>query len=153
MLVHEPSAEAQSDSLDHENRLKSDFIRRVRSALDEGEVDEVYNLVEPLHPADIADLFELVDADERAALAHAISDLMGGEVFAEMNDHVREALVDELPAEDIADIAENMDTDDAVALIEDLDAEDRQAVLAEMEPEDRAAIDRRCPIRRKPLGV
>lgn len=140
MLVHEHPADTQSDSLDHENRLKSDFIRRVQSALDEGEVDEVYNLVEPLHPADIADLFELVDADERAPLAHAISDLMGGEVFAEMNDHVREALVDELPAEDIADIAENMDTDDAVALIEDLDAEDRQAVLAEMEPEDRAAI-------------
>lgn len=141
VLVHAPPADPQSDSLDGDNRLKSDFIRRVQAALDAGEVDEVYNLVEPLHPADIADLFELLDADERAPLVHAISDLMGGEVFAEMNDHVREALVDELPAQDIADIAETMDTDDAVALIEDLDAEDRQAVLAEMEPEDRAAIE------------
>lgn len=141
VLTHERSAEPQHDSLDKENRLKSDFIRRVTSALDEGEVDEVYNLVEPLHPADIADLFELVDADQRAGLAHAISDLMGGEVFAELNDHVREALVDELPAQDIAEIAEAMDTDDAVALIEDLDIEDQQAVLAEMEPEDRAAIE------------
>ena len=141
VLLHERPADTQNDSLDDENRLKSDFIRRVRTALEAGEVDEVYNLVEPLHPADIADLFEMVDADERVALASAISDLMGGEVFAELNDHVREALVDELAAEDIADIAEAMDTDDAVALIEDLDAEDRQAVLAEMEPEDRAAIE------------
>jgi magnesium transporter len=58
-----------------------------------------------------------------------------------MNDHVREALVEHLPAEDIADIAEGMETDDAVAFLEDLEPEEQQAVLAEMEPEDRAAIE------------
>ena len=130
-----------SESLDEENRLKPEFVRRVRDALDQGETDAVYDLVEPLHPADIADLFELLDADERAPLAKAISDLMGGEVIAELNDHVRELLVESLPAETVADIAEQLDTDDAVAMLEDLDEHDQQAVLAEMEPEDRAAIE------------
>jgi magnesium transporter len=130
-----------SDSLDEENRLKPEFIRKVRDALDQGESDAVYDLVEPLHPADIADLFELLDADERAPLAKAISDLMGGEVIAELNDHVRELLVESLPAETVADIAEQLDTDDAVAMIEDLDEDDQQAVLAEMDAEDRAAIE------------
>lgn len=129
------------DSLDEENVLKKDFVRRVREALDAGETDQVYELVEPLRPADIADLFELLDVDERPALAKAISDLMGSEVFAELNDHVRELLVESLPAGEIADIAELLDTDDAVAMLEDLDEEDQQAVLAEMEPEDRAAIE------------
>ena len=136
---HEPAPE--SESLDEDNHLKRAFIRRVREALDAGEVDRVYDLVEPLHPADIADLFEMLDADERAPLAKAISDLMGGEVFAELNDHVREALVEDLPAQDIADIAEQLETDDAVAMIEDLDEDDQQAVLAELDPEDRAAIE------------
>jgi magnesium transporter len=86
-------------------------------------------------------LFELLDVDDRPALAKAISDLMGSEVFAELNDHVRELLVESLPAGEIADIAELLDTDDAVAMLEDLDEEDQQAVLAEMEPEDRAAIE------------
>ncbi len=129
------------DSLDEENTLKKDFVRRVRDALDAGENDEVYALVEPLHPADIADLFELLEADERPLLAKAITDLMGSEVFAELNDHVRELLVEALPAGEVADIAEQLDTDDAVAMLEDLDEEDQQAVLAEMEPEDRAAIE------------
>ncbi|MEY4951678.1 MAG: magnesium transporter [Pseudomonadota bacterium] len=129
------------DSLDEENVLKKDFVRRVREALEAGETDQVYELVEPLRPADVADLFELLDADERPALAKAISDLMGSEVFAELNDHVRELLVESLPAGEIADIAELLDTDDAVAMLEDLDEEDQQAVLAEMEPEDRAAIE------------
>jgi magnesium transporter len=62
-------------------------------------------------------------------------------VFAELNDHVRELLVESLPAGEVADIAEQLDTDDAVAMLEDLDEHDQQAVLAEMEPEDRAAIE------------
>ncbi len=130
-----------TESLDEENTLKPEFVRRVRDALDDGETDRVYALVEGLHPADVADLFELLDADERPAFAAAISDLMGSEVFAELNDHVRELLIESLPAGMVADIAEQLDTDDAVAMLEDLDREDQQAVLAEMEPEDRAAIE------------
>jgi magnesium transporter len=138
-----PAAEPvrENDSLDEENTLKKDFVRRVRDALEAGENDTVYDLVEPLHPADVADLFELLDADDRPALAKAISDLMGSEVIAELNDHVRELLVESLPAETVADIAEQLETDDAVAMLEDLDEDDQQAVLAEMEPEDRAAIE------------
>ncbi|MFN5084109.1 MAG: magnesium transporter [Novosphingobium sp.] len=138
-----PAAEParESDSLDAENTLKPEFVRRVRDALEAGENDAVYSLVEGLHPADIADLFELLDSDERPALALAISDLMGSEVYAELNDYVREDIVEQLPAEAVADIAEQLDTDDAVAMLEDLDEEDQQAVLAEMEPEDRAAIE------------
>ncbi|MBK6800796.1 MAG: magnesium transporter [Novosphingobium sp.] len=133
-------AARESESLDEENTLKKHFVRRVSEALEAGENEQVYALVEPLHPADIADLFELLDVNERPALARAINDLMGSEVFAELNDHVRELLVESLPAEAIADIAEQLDTDDAVAMLEDLDEDDQQAVLAEMEPEDRAAI-------------
>jgi magnesium transporter len=139
----EPAAEEarEHESHDEENRLKSDFVRKVREALEAGETDEVYALVEPLHPADIADLFELVERDERLDLARAINDLMSSEVFAELNDHVRELLLEELPAETVADIADQLETDDAVAMLEDLDEDDQRAVLAEMEPEGRAAIE------------
>ena len=129
------------DELDAENIFKPEFIRRVRDALEADERDAVYDLVEPLHPADIADLFELLSADERPALARAISDQMSVEVIAELNDYVRELLVETLPAGTIAEIAEQLETDDAVAMIEDLDEADQLAVLAELDPEDRAAIE------------
>lgn len=135
-----PEAEPESESLDEDNRLKAEYVRAVKDALDEEDFDRVYDLVEPLHAADIADLFELVDADERPQLASSIRDLMGVEVIAELNDWVREQLVEALPAEVVAEIAGELDTDDAVAMLEDLDEEDQRAVLAEMEPEDRAAI-------------
>ncbi|MCJ2183140.1 magnesium transporter [Novosphingobium sp. 1949] len=134
-------SEGETESLDEENILKADFVRAVKDALWDEDFDRVYELVEPLHPADIADLFELVDADQRLVLARSIRDLMGVEVIAELNDWVRELLVEALPPEVVAEIAGELDTDDAVAMLEDLDEEDQQAVLAEMEPEDRAAIE------------
>jgi len=136
-----PEGMPESETLDEDNRLKPEFVRNVKEALDDEDSDRVYDLVEPLHPADIADLFELVDERERLTLARSIRDLMGVEVIAEMNDWVREALMEALPADVVAEIAGGLDTDDAVAMLEDLDEADQQAVLAEMEPEDRAAIE------------
>ncbi len=139
--AEQSASDAAIQSLDEDNRLTAEFVRRVRQALDAGEVEAVYNLVEPLHPADIADLFELTDSDDRPALAAAISDLMGADVLSELNDYVRDDIIEELPPEQVADFAAQLETDDAVAIIEDLDAEDQLAVLAEMDPEDRAAIE------------
>jgi magnesium transporter len=58
-----------------------------------------------------------------------------------MNDHVRDGLLDQLDAGQLADIAGDLDTDDAVAIIEDLEADEQAAVLREMEPDERAAIE------------
>jgi magnesium transporter len=139
----EPALEPtpENEHHDEDNRLKPEFMRSVRDALHDEDFERVYNLVEPLHPADIADLLELIDEDDRLDLARAISDLMGVEVIAELNDWVRETLIEGLPANVVAEIAEQLDTDDAVAMIEDLDRADQQAVLAELDPEDRAAIE------------
>jgi len=136
-LPNPPAAEEEEgEQFDKENRLKSEFVRSVSEALEEGDETRVYELVEPLHPADIADLFELLHRDERAPLAAAITDLMSGDVIAELNDYVREDMVEALSPETVAEIAEQLE-----AMIEDLDEEDQQAVLAEMDPEDRAAIE------------
>ena len=127
--------------LDEDDRLKPEFVDAVLEAVENGDTEEAHRLVEPLHPADIADLFELTPEDRRAPLAAAVADLLDGDVFAEMNDYVREQLIDALDARQVADIASELDTDDAVAIIEDMDAEDQREVLRAMEPDDRAAIE------------
>jgi magnesium transporter len=126
---------------DEENRLKPEFVDSVIEALDRDEGGRAYELVEPLHPADIADLFELLERDQRRRLASAITDLLTGDVIAELNDYVREDMLEALAPGAVADIAEQLDTDDAVQLIEDLEPEDQRAILAEMDAEDRAAIE------------
>lgn len=133
-----PAAESQ---LDEDDRLKPEFVSAVLEAVDEGDSEAAHALVAPLHPADIADLIELVPAERRADLVTAIPDLIDGDVLAEMNDWVREALVDALEPHQVADLAAELDTDDAVAIIEDMDVEDQREVLRALDPDDRAAIE------------
>lgn len=136
-----PDDRIDDERHDEENRLKPEYVRAVREALSTPDHARVYDLVEPLHPADIADLLELFEADERPALSAAITDLMSSDVVAELNDFVREDMMEALEPEAVATIVEQLETDDAVQLIEDLDEDDQQAILAEVEAQDRAAIE------------
>jgi magnesium transporter len=127
--------------MDEETRLRPEFVSKVLDAVDEGDDETARKLVKPLHPADVADLIELAAHDEREGLVKALAGIISPDVLAEMNDYVREGLLDEMEPEQVADIAGQLETDDAVALIEDLDRDDQQAVLRAMEPDDRAAVE------------
>src|SRR6476620_2763946 len=130
-----------SSAIDEEDRLRPAFVDKVLDAVAAGDDETARHLVEPLHPADVADLIELAARDERDGLVKALAGIVSPDVLAEMNDFVREDLLDELEPQHVADIAGQLDTDDAVALIEDLDRDEQQAVLERMEPDDRAAVE------------
>ncbi|MFL6729506.1 MAG: magnesium transporter [Sphingomicrobium sp.] len=132
---------AHDSAIDEEDRLRPGFVERVLDAVADGDDETARKLVEPLHPADVADLIEVAARDEREGLVKALAGLVDADVLAEMNDYVREGLLDEMEPQQVADIAGQLDTDDAVALIEDLDRDERQAVLEKMEPDDRAAVE------------
>ena len=139
--VETPAPAGIGTDLDEDDRLKREFVDAVVDRLDADDGEGARELVGRLHPADIADLFELVDRDRRSALAAAVSELLDGEVLSEMNDFVREALVGELDNIQVADLAGNLDTDEAVAIIEDMEIGDQREVLRALDPEDRAAIE------------
>src|SRR5437868_7077366 len=136
-----PAPALHHQRLDEDDRLKPEFVREVMERVDAGDSAAARAMVEPLHPADIADLFELVDSEDRRLLAGALAEMLDGDVLAEMNDHVREELIDALDPRQVADIAGEMETDDAVAMIEDLEEDEQRAVLRELDPDDRAAIE------------
>lgn len=137
-----PEAPApEQDELDEDDRLRPEFVDAVLDAARDGDDEAARALVEPLHPADIADLFELTPHEDRGILAKALKDLLDADVFAEMNDYVREDLIDALTPTEVADLASELDTDDAVAIIEDMEEADQRAVLRALDPDDRAAIE------------
>ena len=145
MSESEPIAAASppdsATPIDEEDRLRPQFVDEVLDAVEAGDEARARELVEPLHPADVADLIELAARDEREGLVKALAEIVDAEVLAEMNDYVREGLLDALEPHQVADLAGQMETDDAVAILEDLEADEQQAVLRAMEPDDRAAIE------------
>ncbi|HEX8192777.1 MAG TPA: magnesium transporter [Allosphingosinicella sp.] len=134
-------ANAAENRLDEDDRLKPEFIQMVLDLVEIGDIDGARAVLEPLHPADVADLFELVDHHQRVALAAALADFLDADVLAEMNDWVREEIVDTLEPSEVAEIAGEMETDDAVAMIEDMEEDEQRAVLRQLDPDDRAAIE------------
>lgn len=127
--------------LDEDDRLRPEFVNEVMERVEAGDAAAARLMVESLHPADVADLFELLDSDDRRKLAAALTDLLDADVLAEMNEHVREELVEALDPRQVADLAGEMETDDAVAMIEDLEEDEQRAILRELDPDDRAAIE------------
>ena len=130
-----------AEYLDEDNHIEPEYFSSILDALETRQDEEVYRLVQPFHAADIADLFEQVESDNRAPLADALSDLVSADVLAEMNEHVREDVIELIQTSQLADLTGQMESDDAVAIIEDLELADQAAVLAQLDPEDRAAIE------------
>ena len=139
--LHEPEVVVRDRIHDEEDRLRPDFVERVLDAVEAGDHDTARKLVEPLHPADVADLIELAARDEREGLVAALADIVDADVYAELNEYVREDVIEEMEPQQVADLAAQLDTDDAVALIEDLEQDEQLAVLRAMEPDDRAAVE------------
>jgi len=139
--AREADPTANQRAMDAEDRLRPEFVDKVLDAVAAGDDGTARKLVEPLHPADVADLIELAARDEREGLVKALAGIVDAEVLAEMNEHVREALIEALGPEQVADLAGQMETDDAVAILEDLEEDEQRAVLEAMEPDDRAAIE------------
>ena len=141
VVVSPEEAAVAEPSHDDDNILTHDFVAAVVERVNEEDEEGARVLVRPLHPADIADLFELVPGDVREPLASALAELLDGDVLAEMNDWVRDAVLGALDPNQVAALATELDTDDAVAIIEDMDEDDRRAVLRALDPDDRAAIE------------
>ena len=80
--LEEGAPRDEGEQLDEENRLKEEFVDSVVAALEQRNEGRAYELVEPLHPADIADLLELLEPHQRHRLAAAITDLLTASVSA-----------------------------------------------------------------------
>ena len=78
-----PADTTDAAVMDDEDRLRPDFVGRVLDAVDSGDAETARTLVEPLHPADVADLIELARADEREGLVAALAELVDADVLAE----------------------------------------------------------------------
>jgi len=122
--------------------LNASFVRHVIEALDAGEVDRVQQLTMPLHAADFADLLGLIGPQERRALIRVIGSELDPDVLTELDQDVRDGVLQMLDPELIARAVQTMDSDDAVEVIEDLTGELRQDVLRHVPLGDRAAVER-----------
>ncbi|MBO6542528.1 MAG: magnesium transporter [Alphaproteobacteria bacterium] len=111
-------------------------------ALDRGDATIVCELVAPLRPADQAELLELVRPDELRLLVQMLGNDLDPEVLSELEEAVRDDVIELMAPKDIAAAIQEMDSDDAVYVLEDMDEDEQREVLDQMEPHEREVIER-----------
>jgi len=139
--------ETQPDDAGEENPgldlygLTPGLIDAIEHALDDSDLDRVEALVVPLHAADMADLLEMVAADERRLIVEVLRPELDPDILAELEETVRDEIVELLSTDELATAVAKLDTDDAMYLIEDLDEKEQRELLAAVPTEDRAALE------------
>lgn len=118
------------DALTSKTDLELRNLDELREAITFQERALILTLLEGEHHADIADKFEQLTTDERKIVIELSPEVLSPAVLAELEDEVLEDILPLLPAEQISDAVQALDSDDAVQLFEELDKDQRAEVLA-----------------------
>ena len=121
--------------------LDDSLRAQLRRAVSAEDVDAIDALMEPLHPADIADILEQISSGERAALLALWSRGIDGEVLSELDWSIREDILPLLPSDVLADAVHELGSADVVDLVEDLEEDQQGAILGALDDADRVAVE------------
>ncbi|MFD1158388.1 magnesium transporter [Roseovarius aestuarii] len=120
--------------------LNPQAVARIIQAVDLGDQQLLWDEMEPLHAADIADLLEQISAFDRRRLVELYGEEFDGDLLTELDDSIREEVIGILHPEVLAEAVRELDSDDVVDLVEDLEDEQQNAILEVLEDSDRVAV-------------
>lgn len=121
--------------------LTPDLIRAVAAALDSGEAESARRIAAPLHSADLADLLEGLNAADRVALLAALGPALDADVLVDLDEHVRDGVLETIDDARLAAAAAELDSGDAAALVETLEEDARRRVLDAMPDAERRMVE------------
>ena len=99
---------------DEDGAVREDYVERVAQAIAAGDSAALRELVGDLHEADAGDLIEALDPELRPRLIKLMGHDFDFSALTEVDDAVREEILEELPAETVAEGVRELDSDDAV---------------------------------------
>jgi magnesium transporter len=133
-------------------QLERASVSAVLGAVDRGDQGLLTMLMDPLHPADIADLLEQISAPERRDLIRLYDREFDGEILSELDESIRDEVMAILRPEVLADAVRELESDDVVDLIEDLTLVQQDVILDALDDSDRIAVEQSLTYPEKSAG-
>ncbi len=116
-------------------------VASILYAVDVDDRGKLIELMEPLHPADIADLLEQINPYDRSRLIRLYDKDFDGDILSELDEAVREEVINVLRPDVLAEAVREMESDDVVDLLEDLEEPQQETILDALEDPDRHAAE------------
>ena len=137
------TAAVSADALrDEDGAVRAGFVERVAQAIATENSATLRELIGDLHQADVGDLVEALDPELRPRLVKLMGHDFDFSALTEVDDTVREEILDELPPAAVAEGVRELDSDDAVAILADLPKEEQTEILEQLPPPERVALAR-----------
>jgi len=132
----------QFEVRDSEGALLPEFVRAVELALEEENDEELRALAGNIHDADLADLIEVLRGDNRGKLIAALGDTFNPTALSELEEPIRDEIIEAMPNEQVAEAVRELESDDAVYLLESLEESEQSDVLSKLPRRERIALQR-----------
>jgi magnesium transporter len=146
--MQEPAQEAGPEA----QVAVADRVDPVSDALDARDAARLQTLTKDLEAPDLADLIELLSPEHRVDFVRLLGPQFDVEALSELDQAVRDQLLESLPKEVLAKAVSELDTDDAAYVLEGLEEQQQQELLAGMAWSDRLALQRNLEYPEKTAG-
>jgi magnesium transporter len=114
--------------------------QHIRRALDEDDLNGVHAILNGRHPADVADVIDRLDDEDKLRVFRLLAPAQAAEVLGETSSDATAELLEQLPPAEAGDLLDRLPMDDVAEILTEDVPERQQALLAEMEPTDAAEV-------------
>jgi magnesium transporter len=143
--VAQPADTSAPDLLrmrDESGEIRPEFVEEIARAIHDANTLLLRTIVAELHEADLGDLIAALGPEDRVNLVELTGADFDFSALNEVDDTVREEILEELEPETVAEGVRELESDDAVELLEGLDEEDQEEILEKLPPSARDAVER-----------
>lgn len=117
-----------------------DNLEYLRQQLDSGRMRSAREMVNRLHPSELARLLESLPLKKRTMLWEIVDPEIEGEVLVEVSDEVRDGLIEGMPTEELIAAVGGMEVDDLADLLIDLPETVTQELLQSLDKQDQERV-------------
>ncbi len=125
-----------------ETNDRKEIVENIRYLLDVRDEPKLKNIIIDTHPADLADIIQDLDDDEKIFLFSLIKPEIASDVVLELDEVTRELIVTSVETERLSAIVDEMDSDDATDVVSELPEQRAKEVLALVDTQDRAEVQK-----------
>jgi len=112
----------------------------VESLVHKQNQSKLQNMLDNLHPADVAHILEALPLDDRLYLWDLVKADRDGEILLEVSDAVRQTLIADMDSQELLAAAEQLDTDELADLAPDLPKDVLQDLLDSLNTQNRERL-------------
>ncbi|MGG7035624.1 MAG: magnesium transporter [Flavobacterium sp.] len=119
-------------------KISKELLVQIKNFIHEKNDQELEVLLNDLHHADIAEIFDELEIEEANYIFKILDSEKTAEILLELEDDVREHILHGLSAKEIAEELDELDTDDAADIIAELPERKKEEVISELEDVEHA---------------